>query len=70
MPDKNEESIRDVVEYVIEEGFSIWTKLPKREASRRISHLIYHMIIANGYRLERPEYEKRTTYTAFGAEKR
>lgn len=49
MKDKNEESIRDLVEYVIVEGYGLWTKLPKRDAARWISRMVYQMIIANGY---------------------
>ena len=55
MKDRHEDSIRYLIEYVIEEGWSLWRHLPKKEASGRISNMVYKLIIINGYRFEKPD---------------
>lgn len=59
MENQHKDTIRFLIEYVFEEGYSMFAKLPKKEASRKISLMVYEMIIGNGYIFEKNSPEEK-----------
>jgi len=45
----NEKTLQFLIRYAAEEGWPLWAKLPKREASKKLSLMICSLMAANGF---------------------